>query len=97
MRKIPKGLFPVAEEYRFVKSLKDGMYSKFEATGEYRNPLKGEWFLSGAFVAAYIAPNDLTFPYCIARFVETIICPHCNGSGKVKRKNNERKGLGVLD
>lgn len=29
----------------------------------FRNPRKGEFYLSGAIVAAYRAPNDLTTPY----------------------------------
>ncbi len=28
------------------------------ATGEFRPPRKGEWYLSGAEVVAYYAPND---------------------------------------
>jgi hypothetical protein len=38
-------------------------------TGEKRPPRKGEWYLSGADVHAYRAPNDLTAAYCIARLV----------------------------
>lgn len=40
-----------------------------ENTGEKRPPKKGEWFLSGAIVEAYYAPNDLTTPYHIARLI----------------------------
>lgn len=38
-------------------------------TGEMRPPRKGEWYLSGAIVAGYIAPNDYSdrMPYYIAR------------------------------
>lgn len=32
----------------------------FRATGEYRAPRKGERYLSGAIVAAYVAPSDFT-------------------------------------
>jgi hypothetical protein len=39
----------------------------FRATGEFRAPLKGEYYLSGAIVEAYQAPNDLTSAYWIAR------------------------------
>lgn len=35
-------------------------------TGEHRCPRKGEWYLSGAIIEAYKAPNDLTTAYPIA-------------------------------
>jgi len=38
-------------------------------TGEKRPPRKGEWYLSGAIIAAYQAPNDLTLNHCIAKIV----------------------------
>ena len=41
------------------------------ATGEKRPPRKGEWYLSGAIVEAYRAPNDLSTPHHIARLVRT--------------------------
>lgn len=37
--------------------------------GEYRPPLKGEWYLSGAAIKAYRAFDDLINPYHIARIV----------------------------
>jgi len=40
-------------------------------TGEKRPPRKGEWYLSGAIIAAYRAPNDLSSEYHIARLVVT--------------------------
>ncbi len=40
-------------------------------TGEKRCPKKGEWYLSGAIVEAYRAPNDLTTPYHIAKLILT--------------------------
>jgi len=43
---------------RFVKAVR---------TGEFRPPRRGEWYLSGARVVAYRAPNDFTTPYHIAR------------------------------
>lgn len=39
-------------------------------TGEFKKPLAGEWYLSGAIVAAYYAPNDLSTPYHLARLVK---------------------------
>lgn len=37
---------------------------------EYRCPLKGEWYLSGAIPGAYQAPNDLSQEYWIATLVK---------------------------
>lgn len=56
--------------------------------GEFRPPRKGEWFLSGAIVGAYLAPNDLSNPYYIAMPHEVVIkkCHHCDGSGKLEFK-----------
>lgn len=41
-------------------------------TGEKRPPKKGEWYLSGAVIEAYQAPNDLSTPCHIARIVEVV-------------------------
>lgn len=46
-----------------------GKKARAVATGEKRPPRKGEWYLSGAIVGAYRAPNDLSTPYQIARVV----------------------------
>jgi hypothetical protein len=43
-----------------------------KATGEFRAPKKGEWYLSGAIPAGYKAPNDLSSPYHIARLVALV-------------------------
>ena len=40
-------------------------------TGEKRCPRKGEWYLSGAYIETYLAKNDLSTPYHIARLVRT--------------------------
>lgn len=48
-------------------SLLNSFYAK--STGEKRPPKKGEWYLSGAEVHAYRAPNDLSTPYVIAKLV----------------------------
>lgn len=40
-------------------------------TGEKRPPQKGEWYLSGAVIQAYRAPNALSTPYHIAKLVRT--------------------------
>jgi hypothetical protein len=43
----------------------------FRATGEFRPPMKGEHYLSGAIVEVYQARADLTTPYHIATMVRT--------------------------
>jgi hypothetical protein len=59
-------LYPIAEpSHRFERNL------RAERTGEMRKPRKGEWYLSGAIIEAYRAPNDLTVAYPIARIVKT--------------------------
>lgn len=49
----------------------------YDWNGEYRPPRKGEYFLSGADVIAYLAPNDLSTPYFIAKEHTPVKCPHC--------------------
>lgn len=71
-RRGPQGIYP--GEHR---------NSKYKATGEFRCPRKGEFYLSGAIIGAYAAPNDLSSPYWIARPVEMMRCPHCHGAGEV--------------
>jgi hypothetical protein len=39
------------------------------STGEKRPPRKGEWYLSGAIITGYRAPNDLSAQFHIARLV----------------------------
>jgi len=56
---------------------------RFVATGEFREPKKGEHYLSGAIITAYIAPNTLTQKFWIARAVRLEPCQHCGGTGKV--------------
>lgn len=58
---------------------------KFKATGDFRQPLKGEYYLSGAIIAAYRAPNRLASCYWIAKEVEMVVCKHCGGSGRVEK------------
>lgn len=43
------------------------------ATGEYRRPECGEFYLSGRHTAAYCAPSDLSTAYPIARIVHVRI------------------------
>lgn len=43
------------------------------ATGEYRRPKKGELFISGAKPGGYIATNDLSTRYYIAKSLDSLI------------------------
>jgi hypothetical protein len=74
--KPPNGVYP--GEYTGTK--RDIMY---QATGEYRRPRKGEHYLSGAVITAYVAPNELGAPYWIAIAVEMVPCDHCGGTGRI--------------
>jgi protocatechuate 3,4-dioxygenase beta subunit len=38
----------------------------FKASGEFRAPRKGEWYISGAIPEVYQAPNDLSTKFHIA-------------------------------
>jgi hypothetical protein len=46
---------------------------RVQATGEFRPPQKGEWFISGAIPEGYQAPSDLTIWYHIGRLVKVRI------------------------
>ncbi len=65
--------FPLADEplpeelYNLEVSDKVGIRAM--ATGEMREPRKGEGFLSGAIIEAYRAYNDLSSEYNIAKLV----------------------------
>jgi len=48
-------------------SVADSVGVRAVATGEFREPRKGEWFLSGSYIEAYRAENDLPTAYHIAR------------------------------
>jgi hypothetical protein len=64
------------------------LHTRYKATGAFRRPLKGEYFLSGAEITAYRASritayrasSDLDQSYWIAKPVELIYCPLCMGS-----------------
>ena len=47
------------------------------STGEFRKPLKGEYFLSGSIIEGYRAPiNFQTMKYNIARPVKVVTYTH---------------------
>lgn len=50
---------------------------RFHATGEYRAPVAGEWFLSGAKPEAYFTQSGLASIYYIAEPVTPGLCPTC--------------------
>ena len=80
-RRKPSGVYPITLAY--------GKDSFFEATGEYRPPVKGEYYLSGAILEAYLSPAPLDYPYWIARPIRMIMCPTCQGKGKVKENGKD--------
>jgi|SRR5579871_773067 hypothetical protein len=67
-KKAPKGIYP-GEGF---ESLGIKGKTRYRATGEYRAPKRGEYYLSGAVITAYIAPNDLSTEYWIAEPVNTV-------------------------
>lgn len=54
-------LFPVVDA---------GRDHRVQATGEFRAPKRGEWYISGAIPEGYRALNDLSTEYHIARLVK---------------------------
>lgn len=56
---------------------------RFVASGEYRVPKQGEFYLSGAIIHAYRAINDLSSKYWIARPVNVVKCACCAGQGVI--------------
>lgn len=59
--------YPLAD---YHPAMREHQNVKAVWTGEMRPPRQGEWYLSGAIIEAYKAPNDLTTPYHIAK-IET--------------------------
>jgi hypothetical protein len=61
--------FPLGDRVPGLGLRQDDLFAV--PTGEHRAPRAGEWHLSGAIVAAYRAPNDLSTAYHIARVYRT--------------------------
>jgi hypothetical protein len=63
--------FPLADEPTAddlaALNVEDQVGVRAVATGEFRAPRQGEWFLSGSYIEAYRAEQDLTTRYHIAR------------------------------
>ncbi len=60
----------LAPEYHYRYPSGPKRQVKLQATGEYRPPKKGEWYISGAIPEGYRAPNDLSQAFNIGRLVE---------------------------
>lgn len=60
-----KPFYPISSDYKYEPAY----HNVAVPTGEFRFPKKGEWFLSGSIIEAYLAPNNLTSAYYIARLV----------------------------
>ncbi len=82
-QRLTDGIFPAADLQTLKRLGLDVRSTAFQATGEYRNPQKGEWYLSGSIIEAYRAPNGLSSAYWIAKPVKLVTCKHCQGTGKV--------------
>jgi hypothetical protein len=83
MARAPKGYFP--GEFHVGQGIAH-RDTRYKATGEYREPLRGEYFLSGAIVQAYRASNDLPSKYWIAVPVAMVACPCCKGEGRTEKR-----------
>lgn len=71
-----RGHFP-GEFFGSVLGLGKDRNKRYKATGEFRAPKRGEYYLSGAVIQAYRAPNDLSTEYWIAEAYELKPCPCC--------------------
>lgn len=63
----PEKYYPVVDKPTY-----NGHYRATHA-GEFRAPLKGEYYLSGAIPEAYKAPNDLADPFWIMNIFEVTV------------------------
>lgn len=73
MPSLKKKYFPLADKPSDAELAELGVQDEVGVlatpTGERRAPRQGEWYLSGAVVEGYRAPNDLSTPYHIAKLV----------------------------
>lgn len=61
--------FPLGDRIPGVGAA-DWRHYRARWTGAIREPKAGEWYLSGAIITAYRAPNDLGTKYHIAKIVK---------------------------
>jgi hypothetical protein len=66
-------LFPLASPYAGVGPGSKWYNQRVRATGEWRNPQRGEWFISGAIPEGYLAPSALSNAFHIAQLVHVKI------------------------
>ena len=64
--------YPLADRIPYA-NIQNQINIRAVMAGEFRCPKKGEWYLSGAMVEAYRAPNDLWTGYHIAKLVRVKI------------------------
>lgn len=72
--------FKAGEAMKVYPTIQRGKRTFWVKTGEFREPKKGEFYLSGAIPEVYDAPNDLSTKYHIMRQVEEPRCSHCGQS-----------------
>lgn len=61
--------YPLADWYPRCIPVSERRNVKAVWNGEKRKPRKGEWYLSGAIIEAYLAPSDLDCQLPIAELV----------------------------
>lgn len=81
MSAAPRGLFPLGE-FALQAELERLNINpptprrpanvRAKATGEYRQPEAGEWYLSGGVIEAWRAKHRLAQPFYIARLVRCV-------------------------
>ena len=65
-------LYPMAQEHFWEFAMKDkgkGYKTMGVRTGEFRPPMKGEFYVSGAIPEVYDVPNDLSTPFHIVKLI----------------------------
>lgn len=58
----------------------------YKASGEFREPQDGEYYLSGAIVAAYRAGGRVGGDFWIAVEVKMATCSQCGGRGYMEAR-----------
>lgn len=71
--------YPLADEYKYCLPIVNGqrhqitpgatIKARWDGKAK-RKPRRGEWYLSGAFIAAYLSPSDLDYKFHIAELYE---------------------------
>ena len=61
--------FPTVEERGYTHPFPSREQYRVQATGEFRPPRAGEWFISGAIAEGYRARHDMSGSYYIGKLV----------------------------